>query len=230
MVSALQRQWKLPATPSTHATVSDDPSARSATTSKTGCSCWIRVGCLLQRDISSTTMGNPSVCNATTIWYASLHKQHRLALIGFFRHAVMLPAFLLKLETLVGTVTIRSADGELCLGFDANTSAYGGYGNSVVARPCKHITPTDWRWSGAIGGSLLQLAHPHEPCSGSPGIDQPCSCAHPVVCTACHGTEVYTPPTSVELIRCQNGSHMMWSVSHTSWISTLLLPGCDSDR
>jgi hypothetical protein len=110
----------------------------------------------------------------------------------------------------IGVVSIRSADETLCLGFDANTSAYGGHGNSVVARSCKQSAVTNWRWSGAVGGSLLQLAHTHELCSGSPG-GEPCSCVHPVVCTACHGTEVYTPPTSVELIRCQNGSHMLWS-------------------
>lgn len=107
-----------------------------------------------------------------------------------------------------GEVTIRSAAGELCLGFDSNTSAYGGHGNSVVARPCEQGASTSWRWSATVGGSLLQLAHPHEPCLGA---EQPCSCVHPVVCTACHGTEVYTPPTSVELTRCQNGSHMLWS-------------------
>ena len=106
--------------------------------------------------------------------------------------------------------TIRSADRKLCLGFAANTSAYGGYGNSVVAQPCG-ASSTTWLWTEAVGGSVLKLAKPHSTCSGVPGADKDCECAHPVVCTACHGTEVYTPPTSVELISCSNASHMHWS-------------------
>ena len=108
--------------------------------------------------------------------------------------------------------SIMSADRKLCLGFDENTSAYGGHGNSVVARPCNGShAPTMWRWMAAVGGSFLRLATPHPTCSGVPGPNRDCECAHPVVCTACHGTEVYTPPTSVELIACRNTSHMAWS-------------------
>jgi len=107
-------------------------------------------------------------------------------------------------------LSVRSADQELCLGFDANTSAYGGHGNSVVARPCG-ASPVLWRWSASPGGSFLQTAEPHDTCSGFPGQRMACECVHPVVCTACHGTEVYTPPTSVELIACTNASHMHWS-------------------
>ena len=47
--------------------------------------------------------------------------------------------------------TAQTQTGELCLGFDANTSAYGGNGNSVVAHPCGSA-PTAWRWSEAVGG------------------------------------------------------------------------------
>ena len=37
-------------------------------------------------------------------------------------------------------------------------------------------------------------------------------CAQPVACTACHGAEVFRPPTSIGLGPCANGSHAEWSV------------------
>ena len=109
-----------------------------------------------------------------------------------------------------GGVVVRSGDGKLCLGFDANTSAFGGHGNSVVARPCG-ASPTSWVFSQSEGGSFLRTALTHATCSGYPGQHQACECAHPVSCAACHGTEEYTPPTSVELWLCTPGSHMKWS-------------------
>ena len=116
-----------------------------------------------------------------------------------------------------GFLVVRSADGKLCLGFDANTSAYGGHGNSVVARPCGDgdaaaPAPTAWKWTEAVGGSFLQTAAPHKSCSGFPGkAGEACECAHAVKCTACHGDDVYKPPTAVELYACRAGSHMKWS-------------------
>ena len=130
-----------------------------------------------------------------------------------------------------GAVEIRSADSKLCLGFDANTSAYGGKGNSVVARPCvgqngDRISNrsnrsnrsddggggvTTWKWAEEVGGSFLRTSIPHPSCSGFPGQAASCECAHPVECTACHGADEYTPPTSVELTTCEEGSHMDWS-------------------
>ena len=104
-----------------------------------------------------------------------------------------------------GTVTIRSADQKLCLGFDANISAYGGHGNSVVARLCGSA-PTSWRWSEAVGGAFLQTALSHESCSGYPGAKKRCECAHPVACTACHGVDEYTraiiQPRVMTTVRC----------------------------
>ena len=111
----------------------------------------------------------------------------------------------------VGVVVVSSADRKLCLGFDANTSAYGGSGNSVVARPCGRASATLWRYSEAVGGTFLQTAHPHTTCSGKPGEQAACECAHPVACSACHGTGIYTPPTSVELWECAAGADMNWS-------------------
>jgi hypothetical protein len=107
-------------------------------------------------------------------------------------------------------VLIKSADQKLCLSFDSNTSAYGGKGNSVVARPCSS-SPTAWRLTEGVGGSFLQTMLPHNTCSGFPGKEATCECAHPVACTACHGTGVYKPPTSVELFSCTAGSHMNWT-------------------
>ena len=94
---------------------------------------------------------------------------------------------------------------------DANTSAYGGSGNSVVARPCGSASATLWRYSEAVGGTFLQTAHRHNSCSGKPGEQAACECAHPVACSACHGTGIYTPPTSVELWECAAGADMSWS-------------------
>ena len=125
-----------------------------------------------------------------------------------------------------GVVTIQSADKKLCLGFDSNTSAYGGQGNSVVARPCSgntHVTRGTgdvnvrtqhtplWRWTETAGGSFLQTWEPHNTCSGFPGQKRPCECAHLVACAACHGTDIYLPPASVELWECAAGPAMDWS-------------------
>eukprot|EP00035_Acanthoeca_spectabilis_P010173 m.180228 g.180228 ORF g.180228 m.180228 type:complete len:982 (+) comp14944_c2_seq1:161-3106(+) len=110
-----------------------------------------------------------------------------------------------------GLASIRSSDGELCLGFSPNTSAYGGLGNSVVALPCGS-DPTLWNWTSTAAGRVLRLGAPHLSCSGYPGASTPCECAHPVACSACHGTDEYTPPTSVELWDCGSpASHMLWS-------------------
>jgi hypothetical protein len=108
-------------------------------------------------------------------------------------------------------VIIRSADQKLCVGFDSNTSAYGGLGNSVVARPCGASAPTAWQITEAVGGSFLQTALAHDTCSGEPSKQGACECVHPVACTACHGDDVYKPPTSVELAVCVQGSHMNWT-------------------
>ena len=62
-----------------------------------------------------------------------------------------------------------------------------------------------------MGGAFLQTAAPHDTCSGNPGHEGACECAHPVACSACHGAGVYTPPTSVELWDCAAGSDMSWS-------------------
>lgn len=105
-------------------------------------------------------------------------------------------------------VTIRSADGALCLGFDPTTSAYGGHGNSVVARSCGggvQATPPSWQWHEAIGGALLRTGAAHPSCSGGEA-GTACECAQPVACAACHGTEKYLPPASVELWSCDEGT------------------------
>lgn len=109
-----------------------------------------------------------------------------------------------------GIFTVQSVNKMLCLGFDDNTSAYGGRGNSVVARPCASGSIA-WNWTEAVGGSFLQTRMPHPSCSGFPGQAVSCECVHPVECTACHGADVYTPPTAVELTTCDAGSHMDWS-------------------
>eukprot|EP00039_Didymoeca_costata_P020965 m.342960 g.342960 ORF g.342960 m.342960 type:complete len:959 (-) comp22149_c0_seq1:157-3033(-) len=109
---------------------------------------------------------------------------------------------------------VRSADGKLCLSYDTTISAYGGHGNSVVARPCETV-PSGlalWQWSEKVGGSLLRTLHSRDTCSGYPGEKMACECVHPVACAACHGTNEYTPPTSVELYMCSSGSYMQdWS-------------------
>ena len=108
---------------------------------------------------------------------------------------------------------VRSADGALCLGYDANTSAFGGHGNSVVARPCG-ASPTAWKWSEEAGGSFLRTAEPPHGLPKSRCAPQGyCECVHPVACTACHGTDEYKAPTSVELYDCSaaGASHMKWS-------------------
>ena len=133
---------------------------------------------------------------------------------------------------------VRSAGGRgLCLGYDSNTSAYGGHGNSVVARPCGDGTPTAWSWEEVAGGSYLSLQTTVGVDGGAPSsmaacgrfghdsqkLDQPAGglsisantgasantsanssecCVHPVACTACHGTDVYTPPRYCNTIPC----------------------------
>ncbi len=102
-------------------------------------------------------------------------------------------------------IVIRDAQRKLCLTFDANVSAYGGRGPSVVARPCDS-PPTRWQWAEAVGGSFLRAVTTIQgPLAAA------ATCAHPVACTACHGAEAYKPPTSVELQACSPGSHMRWS-------------------
>jgi hypothetical protein len=108
-----------------------------------------------------------------------------------------------------GGVTLSTRSGALCLGFNESISAYGGHGNSVIASPCGPLS-TRWNYTAAPGGSFLRTAIPHKSCTGS-SAGQSCECVHPVACTACHGTDIYTPPTSVELWECIEGTHMKWS-------------------
>jgi hypothetical protein len=101
----------------------------------------------------------------------------------------------------------------VCLGYDVNISAYGGHGNSIVARPCAAGTTatTDnncnnnaeslsvWHFNESVSGSLIKISVPHNSCSGyAPNLNKSCECVHPVACTACHGADTYAPPTSVE--------------------------------
>jgi hypothetical protein len=151
---------------------------------------------------------------------------------------------------------VRSAGGRgLCLGYDSNTSAYGGHGNSVVARPCGDGTPTAWSWEEVAGGSYLSLQTIVGVGGGAPSNlaacgrfghdsrkpDQPAGhfstsantgasantsanssecCVHPVACTACHGTDVYTPPRYCNTIPCV---HRTQTSLLANWLPTNLI-------